>query len=186
MSFFYLLAAIALWVWLTNQLWRFWRRLWKKSETKVRCIITPVFTIIAIVWLSTFFWYGGGRKFYYDAEVRRLCAIDGGVKVYETVTLPPERFDKYGNVHIPSKKSAKPEDEYYSESDSYYYKKGDPEIFKSYYRIIRRNDEKIMSESTNVIRRGGDMPGPWHPSSFSCPDDPNLFRLTFKIQEKKP
>ncbi len=35
-----------------------------------------------------------------DAEVRRLCAIDGGVKVYETVKLPPDKFDKWGMVNF--------------------------------------------------------------------------------------
>ena len=35
-----------------------------------------------------------------DDEVRRLCAIDGGIKVYETVTLPADRFDKYGQINF--------------------------------------------------------------------------------------
>ncbi len=39
----------------------------------------------------------GPSKRQLDAEVDRLCAIDGGVRVYETVTLPPDKFDeKYG------------------------------------------------------------------------------------------
>ena len=37
-----------------------------------------------------------------DAEVKRLCAIDGGIKVYETVRLPAERF-KLGYLRLLSK-----------------------------------------------------------------------------------
>ncbi len=32
------------------------------------------------------------------AEVDRLCAIDGGLKIYETVSLPPEKFNEYGQI----------------------------------------------------------------------------------------
>ena len=32
-----------------------------------------------------------------DAEIDRRCAVDGGIKVYETVQLPPEQFEKSGD-----------------------------------------------------------------------------------------
>ena len=43
-----------------------------------------------------------------DREVDRLCAIDGGVKIYERVTLAPENFGPNGEVfpqyqHLTSK-----------------------------------------------------------------------------------
>lgn len=50
-----------------------------------------------------------------DAEVKRLCAIDGGIKVYEIVKLSATKFDEHGNVNIPAKDYSKPEDEYYRE-----------------------------------------------------------------------
>ncbi len=37
----------------------------------------------------------GPSKGQLDDEVRRLCAIDGGIKVYETVQLPAEKFVRY-------------------------------------------------------------------------------------------
>jgi hypothetical protein len=40
-----------------------------------------------------------------DSEVRRLCAIDGGIKVYERVVLPAARFDQWGNASIPAKEA---------------------------------------------------------------------------------
>ncbi|UJP04767.1 MAG: hypothetical protein LZF61_07845 [Nitrosomonas sp.] len=36
----------------------------------------------------------GPSKGQLDDEVWRLCAIDDGIKVYETVALPPDKFDK--------------------------------------------------------------------------------------------
>ncbi|MBK7812955.1 MAG: hypothetical protein IPJ52_00920 [Rhodocyclaceae bacterium] len=33
-----------------------------------------------------------------DAEVKRLCAIDGGIKVYETVKLPADKFNQWGQT----------------------------------------------------------------------------------------
>ena len=112
-----------------------------------------------------------------DAEVKRLCAIDGGVKVYETVKLPAERFDGYGRVHIPSKEQAKLEDEYYFEFIVTYLRKGAPDndgsdasVDRSQFRVFRAKDGKLLGERISYSRRGGDLPGPWHPSSFTCPD----------------
>ena len=105
-----------------------------------------------------------------DDEVRRFCAIDGGIRVYETVTLPAVKFDQYGQVHIPSKKDAKLSDEYYYESDTTYYRTGNPELRRSHDRIIRRSDGKILGEFVYYARRGGDISGPGHESSFGCPD----------------
>ena len=118
-----------------------------------------------------------------DAEVRRLCAKDGGVNAYEKVKLPADKFDKFGVVLIPGKDKAKPEDDYFYERDVQYLKKGDPELWRSHHRLIRRKDGKVLGESIRYTRRGGDMPGPWHESSFSCPDigaQPGLEQLVFQ------
>lgn len=48
-----------------------------------------------------------------DREVKRLCAIDGGIRVYETVTLPAGKFDQYGQISVPYKENVKLGDEYY-------------------------------------------------------------------------
>ncbi|HQN47259.1 MAG TPA: hypothetical protein PK034_09405, partial [Rugosibacter sp.] len=89
-----------------------------------------------------------------DAEVKRLCAIDGGIKVYETVTLPPELIDKYGGIRLPSKTLAKLSDEYYYELEIHYYRKGNPEMSRSHYRVIRRSDGKVLGESIRYGRGG--------------------------------
>lgn len=116
-----------------------------------------------------------------DREVKRLCAIDGGIKVYETVRLPAERFDKYGQIRLPAKWLAKPEDEYYYESAKHFLAKGNPEMWQSNYKVYRQFDEKLLGEVIVYIRRGGDIPGPWHSSSFMCPEGAGLNSLSKQI-----
>ena len=116
-----------------------------------------------------------------DAEVRRLCAIDGGIKVYETVKLPAERFDKYGGIRIPLKKDAKPSDEYYEEWIIKYLMEGNPSMSLDHFLVYRKVDEKLMGESVSYTRHGGDMPGPWHDSWFECPNDAGNQFLMRKI-----
>lgn len=109
-----------------------------------------------------------------DAEVKRLCAIDGGIKVYETVKLPSETFSRYvnsqGKFYLPIEKEAKANDQYIYESTTTFIRDGNPSIRRYYYAVIRRSDRKVMGQLVIYGRVGGDMPGPWHDSSFSCPE----------------
>ena len=117
-----------------------------------------------------------------DAEVNRLCAIDGGIKVYETVRLLPEKFNQHGSIQIPDKAKAKPTDEYYYEWNVDYLKRANPELWRSEHRIIRKVDGKLLGSFVRYSRRGGDMPGPWHGSSYSCPEigsQPSLEKSIF-------
>ena len=66
--------------------------------------------LVSSIVYATFF----TEKARLDREVKRLCAIDGGITVYETVKLPAERFDGYGQIRVPAKWLAEPEDEYRS------------------------------------------------------------------------
>ncbi|TXI27284.1 MAG: hypothetical protein E6Q60_10160 [Nitrosomonas oligotropha] len=116
-----------------------------------------------------------------DREVKRLCAIDGGIKVYETVKLPAERFDQYGQISIPYKKNVKAGDEYYYESSTVYLIRGNPEMWRSHYRVYRAYDSKFLGESVGYARVGGDIPGPWHSSSYSCPDKVDITDLKKQI-----
>ncbi|MBI5660256.1 MAG: hypothetical protein HZC43_12095 [Nitrosomonadales bacterium] len=66
---------------------------------------TPV-SLLLLLPLATACASGPGKS-ELDAEVKRLCAIDGGIKVYETVSLPIKSVGEYGGIHIPSKQNAK-------------------------------------------------------------------------------
>ena len=115
-----------------------------------------------------------------DREVDRLCAIDGGVKVYETVTLPEYRFDKYGliNFYDPTQGDNALGPEYIYKWNTHYYKKGHPvsqgaqeiAMRRDHVKIIRKSDMKLMGEVVKYHRAGGDLPGPWMTSSYHCPD----------------
>ena len=114
-----------------------------------------------------------------DREVERLCAIDGGVKVYETVTLPPDKFDKWGQINFydPTQGEKALGPEYIFQLDMHYYKKGHPvsqgaqeiSMRRDHFKIIRKSDMKLLGEVVKYHRAGGDLPGPWMPSSYHCP-----------------
>ena len=99
-----------------------------------------------------------------DREVDRLCAIDGGVHIYETVILPKENFGPDGEVLVA----------------------GNPSLVRLQGDFVRKSDDKVMGKVVIYVRGGGDLPGPWHPSSHRCPSDPapDLERQLFKPQEQ--
>ena len=133
----------------------------------------------------------GPSKSDLDAEVRRLCAIDGGIKVYETVRLPAEQFDSQGFIKFfraGGGENALGTDYLYREKDTYLLK-GEyeaPAMWKNHLQVIRRSDMKILGESISYTRRGGDLPGPWHPSSYICPElkDQNLLERIFSGRQQ--
>jgi len=150
-------------------LWLMRRARDRCADRKARWIVG---TAVGLVWFGLLFWYGGGRKYYYDWQVEKLCAKDGGVKVYETVILSAENFEhlRRRNFVLPDKSTATLADEYYVDTDRHYFRQGNPEVSRTHYRIIRRSDQKILGELVFYGRGGGDLPGPWHGSSFTCPD----------------
>ncbi len=130
--------------------------------------------------LSVFYASFFSEKARLDREVNRLCAIDGGIKVYEMVTLPVDKFnEKYGQINFlrPTQGENRLGSEYIYQSNFYDYKKGDPAINganetamrRDHIKIIRKLDMKLLGEVVMYHRAGGDMPGPWMPSSHHCP-----------------
>ncbi len=131
--------------------------------------------VLSIVYINFF-----SEKARLDREVDRLCAIDGGIRVYETVTLPPDKFNEQGQINF-YQPTQKIEDtlgpEYIYKWDIRYYKKGDPSrqgvhvtsMKQDHIKIIRKSDVKLLGEFILYRRAGGDLPGPWAPSSYRCP-----------------
>ena len=108
-----------------------------------------------------------------DEEARKLCAKDGGVKVYEVVKMPVKMFDQLGVVTFPDATEKRPLGTgYVLEEDTKYYRKGNPSLRSEYAKIIRSADGKTLGEFRSYHRVGGDWPGPWHESTFACP--PNM------------
>ena len=153
--------------------------LWRRSKTSLGRKFA-VGAAVAILFVPALI--SNGVKAYYDQKVREMCAKDGGVKVYETVTLSAEKFDelKGRNFILFSKELADPNDEYYVEEDDHYYKQGHINFVRMKSHIVRRNDRKVLGESVRYGRGGGDLPGPWHESSFTCPDPSNPLSPKFE------
>jgi len=128
----------------------------------------------------------------YDNEVDRLCSIDGGPVVYEQVKLPADQFNKWGQYPLKSKNFALPDAPYYYELDVKYLRGASDydstKLTRSEYLVVRRSDGKILGKSVHYGRGGGDPPGPWHPSSYSCPEmgpnKPSLEKSVFIPLEK--
>ena len=128
-----------------------------------------------------------------DAEVTRLCALDGGARIYEAVRLPASSFNSYGQINFyhPTKKKAALGDEYIFKNKTEQIRSGttiqipsDAEILRFQFQVIRKGDGKLLGESVLYSRRGGDVPALAHPSTFTCPgfdqaDDIVLLKKVF-------
>lgn len=138
---------------------------------------------------------GCGEKGAADKQMQALCAKDGGVKIYETVKVPKNQFDKWGmprgknwdGSNYPSTLDPDYNYSYISE----FLKRGDPlkgevEMYRSMQRIRRQSDGKLLGESITYGRRGGDpytallLGG--HPSGVSCPIQTKSFISIIFIQ----
>jgi hypothetical protein len=132
-------------------------------------LLTPLFLLLAAT-LTT--GCATPTQLINDAEVDRLCALDGGVKVFEKVVLSPSEYKKTLSPRpdgIPFKGYASPRSNfYYDTQDSYI--KGDAEsgIRKSVVSIVRKTDNTVLGKKTYYSRRGGDIPVGTHPSVYTC------------------
>jgi hypothetical protein len=106
-----------------------------------------------------------------DAEAQRLCAIDGGIKVYETVVLPPDKFNEFGQALVPIGK----DEEGWGYHTTFSIvnltgKFGVPTLEKETESVVRTSDSTLIAESV-VYRRlgGGLLDGYLHGSGFHCP-----------------
>ena len=141
--------------------------IWRRSQN---ALTKAVALAVGFAILFTPMLASNGVKVHYDQQVRDMCATDGGVRVYETVRLPAERFDKWGNVNVPNKRYAKLSDEYYSEFEDHYLRQGNPSLLRIRTWVVRQSDGKVLGESIRYARTRGDLPGPWEGgTSFDCP-----------------
>jgi hypothetical protein len=107
-----------------------------------------------------------------DAEAKRVCAIDGGIKVFEKVTLPPEKFHPNG---VPRISSIDDQGFGYFRTASQRNLKSnfdEPTLIRHEYRVIRSSDKKVVAISVVYRRRGGSWwDGLMEGDGFTCPGD---------------
>lgn len=182
MSGLYLLMVVGVWAGLTALLVKGWLR-WRVYAEAHKRRVDVIWLAVALLWIGVSFWYGGGRKVYYDTQVNRMCQEDGGVMVYETVKLPAAQYDRLAkqNWVLPEAKHAQPTDEYFTETETQYFRSSNPQVARAVVRFIRRSDGKVLGEYINYGRGGGDLPGPWHGSSYLCPDPTKSLGIELKI-----
>lgn len=95
-----------------------------------------------------------------DQEVDRLCAIDGGSVIYETVRLPSVRFHETGKPLVPMG---------HDDTGFGYFIKGTEQLVAGPYdkvqgaslkrfesQIVRSADGKVIAKSVDYNRSGGD------------------------------
>lgn len=144
------------------------RKLRRSAKTPNTKRLSEVFGVALFAGL---FWVLAGEKLFYDTQVRYLCGKDGGIKVYETVKLPNEQFNQWGQIDFyrPTQGENALGGKYSFKRDVHYYRRGNPQVSRERYQVVRHGDNKLLGEAIRYGRGGGDLPGPWHPSSFSCP-----------------
>lgn len=138
-------------------------------------LICPTFALLVLLGLT-----GCERaKTQFDREVDRLCAIDGGVHVYEKVVLPKDNFNENGRIaskisHDISFNEKSPyrsyiERQQIAEKSQINLIRTGLSLSRSRLYVVRVADGKILGERIRYIRGGGDLFGPWEGSNYSCP-----------------
>lgn len=152
-------------------------------------------TIRSFLVVASFLPMMGCEKWELDRRMEELCKQDGGVKIYETVKLPPELFDQNGDPFPGWRKRPLAErfgSDYLYERAEAVLKAGDPiegegRLLRVEQRLIRRADSKLLGSSVVYLRSGGDFIAYAHPTSKICPashNDNHLIREIFLRQEQ--
>lgn len=136
-------------------------------------IALPV-VLIALLLLAIGFFEA--TKAYWDYKVRQMCEKDGGIEVYETVSLTKEEYKRLGGsergLPVPNPVYSNVDEEFpfIREERSTTIRSNSPKVGRSESIIKRRSDDKILGRSVYYWRRGGDFPfGLAEGSSFGCP-----------------
>lgn len=147
-------------------------------------VTSSVAIFLAIVFLAGCAGYVPGKKAYWDAQVRELCAKDGGVRIFEKLRLSQQDLRllsyKNGVIGVLDERLADPNAPVYGVSGKEVLRKANPSISRTEGSIVRRRDKKIMASWVVYHRVGGDFPSHAYPSSFECPD---LTKIGDELQE---
>lgn len=128
--------------------------------------------------------YVPGRQTYWDAQVREMCAKDGGVQIFEKIRITVEdaKFlgKADGRIGIPAKDRADPRAPVYAVNRTSVIREGVPGVWRSEWDVVRRTDGAVIAKAIIYNRSGGDFPSPAHDSRYMCPD---LKRISAELQQ---
>lgn len=144
----------------------------------------PIFIIVALLIAVGFY---EGRKAHWDSKVREMCEKDGGVKIYETVTLDASEYSKYinqfGNFVIPRANNDK-NSLLVSKDSSVYIRQSNPEVRRNELAVIKNPGGKTLGVRVSYSRVGGDFIA-FHPSIYRCPEKLDNLFLAVAAQAKE-
>lgn len=133
-------------------------------------------TVCALAMVAAMALLSGCERYALDRQMEELCKKDGGVTVYETVTLTPAEFETLNSYAA----TAKDRQEYFGPAYTYIEErkvldvgepsKGEGRLTRWSISIIRRSDGRLLGESVEYFRTGGDLfTFGFQPSSNYCP-----------------
>ncbi|MGB4358935.1 MAG: hypothetical protein WBJ19_00790 [Rhodoferax sp.] len=127
-----------------------------------------------------------------DKEVARLCAIDGGVHVFETASLPADRPAVAETVRIPYDSDTTNFGYFYKSSKELIGGRGGewgPGLERLVTTVVKTENLKVMGTEVVYVSYGGELMDGWkHVSGIHCPMDQgghnSVFRAVFPVADK--
>lgn len=143
----------------------------QRGAGKLKGILILVAFVVLVPLLIAGFYEG--RKAYWDAQVREMCAKDGGVTILEQMFISREQAGHLphvdGVIAVTKESLSDPAAPAFSKIVETVVKDGEPSILRYEQAIVRRSDQATVAKAVIYVRTGGDMPSPAFPSSFYCP-----------------
>ena len=124
--------------------------------------VIPIFLACILLLLLS-----GCERWYLDSKMEELCAKDGGIKIYETVTLPASDFNEFGEPLGRYWKKGVAEEDRFGPDYKYVKKRefivgqgadvahGGGSLVRVHAAIYRRVDSKLLGEHILYQRSGG-------------------------------
>jgi len=150
-------------------------------------------TSLIVTMLAACMGYVPGQQSYWDAQVREMCALDGGVTVYELTTISVKQAEELpkieGSISIPHQTLANLAAPLVSTDSEKVLREWGPRVVRREREVIRQSNRKIVGRIVSYSRIGGDFPtGISEGSSFTCPDYKKIYTEQarfFVIEEAK-
>lgn len=140
--------------------------------------LTPIVVVAILLPALT-----GCERWWLDWQMESLCKKDGGINVYETVTLPASEFSSTGQPFAKYVSIAESPEDYLGPNYRYVLNiniivglqadatKGEGQLRRLYALIYRRSDDRLLGEQIWYDRSGGDgFTFGFQPSGKSCPN----------------
>lgn len=150
-------------------------------------LLIPVTLVLMLTLAVAFF---EGRKAYWDYRVREMCTKDGGVRLFDYVTISRKEAGLLPHIGdllgVTPEALAKQEEPVFSRITQSVLREGQPRVTRYEQVIIRRLDGRVVATAVTYARGGGDFPSFAFPSGFFCPEPNQLYtdiHRVFHIKE---